>query len=221
MQQARRSGSSAPRCRSRAGFQDTDVYYVRLPARAQSAVPSSVWGLSRPLGRMAAAFRDRREPGDVRGRCARALAMRTCRPTGVRGGTFISARRGWRFVKIGQPRPSPIRRDAPSRRTPTCLLYLRSSTGPRGRGGIHKGRALSTPPPRANGLTHGRSYSTAPRSHGDSAFAPGWPFTRSAVGWPTRRWSTSVSSAAACGDRALRPVRRIDAPSLCSTSYGT
>lgn len=161
-------------------FQDTDVYYDRLPARARATVPSSVWGLSRHSAGMALRFVTDANRVTVRWAVRNAaLAMPHMPATGVSGvDLYQRTPGGWRFVKNG--RPAAVTNTVEIAITPNaeCLLYLPLYNGTaRVEVGIPKGRALRAPPPRANGQTRPVVFYGTSITHGACASRPGMAFT--------------------------------------------
>lgn len=92
-------------------FDDTEVFYDRLPARAKKLVRSAVWNLSRDSAGMAVRFvtdastiRARWELKDA------GLSMPHMPATGVSGlDLYVKGEDGkWRWLGIGQPKKYPI-----------------------------------------------------------------------------------------------------------------
>jgi len=92
-------------------FDDTEVFYDRLPGRAKKLVRSAVWNLSRDSAGMAVRFvtdattiRARWELKDA------GLAMPHMPATGVSGlDLYVKGEDGkWRWLGIGQPKKYPI-----------------------------------------------------------------------------------------------------------------
>ena len=93
------------------GFQDTESYFDRLPARAKGIVRQPVWDLSLHSAGMCADFRT--DAAEIHARwtlTSASLAMPHMPATGVSGLDLYawSGKGGWRWAGVGRPETTPI-----------------------------------------------------------------------------------------------------------------
>ena len=161
-------------------FGDTEAYYDRLPKRAQATVPGSVWGLSHHSAGMALRFVTDASTFKVRWAVrSGSLAMPHMPATGVSGvDIYQRTPQGWRFVKNGRPTAVTNAVDVTLAPNAECLVYLPLYNGTSLiEVGIPKGKTLSAPPPRANGITKPVVFYGTSITHGGCASRPGMAFT--------------------------------------------
>jgi len=161
------------------GWTDTESFYDRLPAKAKGVVREGVWGLSKDSAGLCVRFQTSSGTVHVKWEVTGGLAMPHMPATGVSGvDLYQRTPAGWRFVKNG--RPAAVTNTVEIAITPNaeCLLYLPLYNGTAlVEVGIPKGRALRTPPPRANGQTRPVVFYGTSITHGACASRPGMAFT--------------------------------------------
>jgi len=161
-------------------FNDTQSFYDRLPARAQSNVTSSVWGLSHHSAGMALRFVS--DAGTFKLRWAvrnAGLAMPHMPATGVSGlDIYQRTPEGWRFVKNGRPSAVTNVMDFGLAPDTECMVYLPLYNGTALlEVGIPKGKTISAPPPRKGGIAKPIVFYGTSITHGGCASRPGMAFT--------------------------------------------
>ncbi len=161
-------------------FRDTESCYDRLPARAKDTVPPSVWGLSHHSAGMALRIATDADTFKVRWAVrSKDLAMPHMPATGVSGvDIYQRTAGGWRFVKNGRPVAVTNTVDVSVAPNTECLIYLPLYNGTAMiEVGIPKGKTVSAPPPRANGITKPVVFYGTSITHGGCASRPGMAFT--------------------------------------------
>lgn len=161
-------------------FTDTESYYDRLPARAKTTVPPSVWGLSHDSAGEVLRFVT--DAASCRIRWAvrnKSLAMPHMPATGVSGvDLYQRTPQGWRFVKCGRPVAETNSVDVMLTPNEECLVYLPLYNGTASLEiGIPKGKTLTAPPPRTNGRTKPIVFYGTSITQGGCASRPGMAFT--------------------------------------------
>ncbi len=162
------------------GFNDTEQFYDRLPARAKESVPAPVWNLSRHSAGMALRFVS--DAGSFKVRwvvTGKSLAMPHMPATGVSGvDIYQRTPEGWRFIKNG--RPTSLTNEVIISISPKteCLVYLPLYNGTkRVEIGIPKDKSISLPPARSNGITKPVLIYGSSITQGGCASRPGMAFT--------------------------------------------
>jgi len=161
-------------------FSDTESFFDRLPARAKSTVPNSVWSLSHHSAGMALRFVSDASSFRIRWAVrSSSLAMLHMPATGVSGiDVYRRTQKGWRFVKNG--RPSGLTNEVAVSLVPNseCLVYLPLYNGTALiEVGIPQDKSIFTPPPRPSGLTKPVVFYGTSITHGGCASRPGMAFT--------------------------------------------
>lgn len=161
-------------------FSDTESYYDRLPARAKSTVPGPVWNLSHNSAGMV--FHIVTESDNLRIRWtvrSANLAMPHMPATGVSGvDVYRRTSAGWRFVKSGRPTAVTNEMSVLTDAGSECLIYLPLYNGTASAEvGVPKGKALSTPSPRADVRAKPAVFYGTSITQGGCASRPGMAFT--------------------------------------------
>ena len=177
-------------------FDDTEVYFDRLPSRAHGVVRDAVWNLSRHSAGMCVRFVTDAPDIHVRWTLrSERLAMPHMAATGVSGvDLYVRDDSGaWRWLAVGQPKKFPINEQQLTRSLPPgrreYRLYLPLYNGVKQvEIGLPSGTTLSQPPTYDADRAPDRLSSMARRSP-----------TAAARREPA--WHTSPSSAAASTDR--------------------
>ena len=162
------------------GFNDTEQYYDRLPARAKESVPGAVWNLSHHSAGMALHFVSDGGSFKIRWELkSKNLAMPHMPATGVSGvDVYKRTPEGWRFVKNGRPRSFSNEVAIAISPKTECLVYLPLYNGIKEITiGIPKEKSLSLPPARPNGITKPVLIYGTSITQGGCASRPGMAFT--------------------------------------------
>ena len=162
------------------GFNDTESFYNRLPARAKKSVPGAVWSLSHHSAGMALHFVSDGGSFKIRWELkSKNLAMPHMPATGVSGvDVYRRTPEGWRFVKNGKP--TSITNEVAISISPKteCLVYLPLYNGTKKvEIGIPKEKSLSLPPARPNEITKSVLIYGTSITQGGCASRPGLAFT--------------------------------------------